>query len=150
MELLDAELENLDLRFRGASIAPTMRPPNPSPAHSACTGWTEGLLSEMRSWLERSLEAGGDGGTAHTLASMRLSQVRYLQGDYERARAIAEASLAQARVLGDPVNIVRAMLFLAQAVEAEGSWTDGWTLEVEALGIARELRSTRPACSWWR
>jgi tetratricopeptide (TPR) repeat protein len=75
---------------------------------------------------------------------MRLSQVRYLQGDYERARAIAEASLAQARVLGEPVNIVRAMFFLAQALEAEGSWTDGWTLEVEALGIARELRSTRP------
>ena len=30
-----------DLLSRGASIAPTMRPPNPSPAHSACTGWTE-------------------------------------------------------------------------------------------------------------
>jgi tetratricopeptide (TPR) repeat protein len=75
---------------------------------------------------------------------MRLSQVRYLQGDYERARSIAEASLAQARVLGEPVNIVRAMFFLAQALEAEGSWTDGWAIEVEALEIARELRSTRP------
>jgi hypothetical protein len=97
----------------------------------------------MRWWLERSLEAGGEGGTAHTLASMRLSQVRYLQ-DYERARSIAEASLAQARTLGDPVDIVRAMFFLAQALEAEGSWAEGWAIEVEALEIPRELRSTRP------
>jgi tetratricopeptide (TPR) repeat protein len=75
---------------------------------------------------------------------MRLSQVQYLQGDYELARATAEAALAQARVLREPANIVRAMLFLAQALEAEGSWTDGSAIEVEALEIARELRSTRP------
>jgi predicted ATPase/class 3 adenylate cyclase len=144
LEQLDAELEN----FRSALSWCLDRGDHEtaqSIAGSLGVYWVDrGLLSEMRSWLERSLEAGGDGGTAHTLASMRLSHVRYLQGDYERARATAEASLAQARVLGEPVNIVRAMLFLAQALEAEGSWTDGWTLEVEALGIARELRSTRP------
>jgi tetratricopeptide (TPR) repeat protein len=144
LELLDAELENLRSALSWC-LDRAEHEAAQSIAGSLGVYWVDrGLLNEMRSWLERSLEAGDDGGTAHTLASMRLSQVRYLQGDYERARSIAEASLAQARVLGEPVNIVRAMFFLAQALEAEGSWTDGWAIEVEALEIARELRSTRP------
>jgi predicted ATPase/class 3 adenylate cyclase len=144
LERLDAELENL----RSALSWCLDRGDHESAqsiAASLGVYWVDrGLLSEMRSWLERSLEAGGDGGTAHALASMRLSQVRYLQGEYELARTTAEASLAQARVLGEPVDIVRAMFFLAQALEAEGSWTEGWAIEVEALEIARELRATRP------
>ena len=144
LDVLDAELENLrttlswcldrsDYEFAQAV------------AGSLGVYWADrGLLSEMRSWLERSLEANGDKGPAHTLALARLAQAAYLQGDYEQARTAAEKSLKQARVIGDPLGIWRAMLHLASALEAEGSLEESWALEMDALDIARELGGQLP------
>jgi predicted ATPase/class 3 adenylate cyclase len=144
LDVLDAELENLRttlswcLERSDYELAQAV-------AGSLGVYWADrGLLSEMRSWLERSLEADGDQGAAHTLALARLAQAAYLQGDYEQARTAAEKSLKQARLMGDPVGIWRAMLNLASAVEAEGSLEESWALERDALDIARELGGQRP------
>ena len=107
--------------------------------------WVDrGLLNEMRSWVERSLEGDGGGDAAHTLLLMRRSQVAYFQGEYDVAREAGQQALAQARAIGDAPNTARAMMYLAAAVEAEGSLEEGWALEVEALRIARGLRSSHP------
>jgi predicted ATPase/class 3 adenylate cyclase len=144
IDLLDAELENfrrtlswfLDCAdHESAQVV----------AGSLGRYWMErGLLSEMRSWLERSLEAARDRGAAHTLALNRLSSVLYLQGDYAQARSTALEALSYARVLSSPVAIVLAMENLASVLAEEGSLEEASALERDALDIARELWDARP------
>ena len=102
-----------------------------------------GLLSEMRTWLERSLESGVQG-SHHTLVLTRLSGVDYIQGRYEEARGRAEDALAEARSLGDPASVQRAMAHLANALEAEGFVEESWNLEREGAEIARTLQDEHP------
>jgi predicted ATPase len=137
LAVLDAELENLratlswcfdrdDHEFAQAV------------AGSLGIYWLDrGLLQEMRAWLARSLEAGNDHGAAHTLALIRLSTALYLQGDYEESRARAEEALTDARAIGDPPGLVRAMQSMADALEAEGSLREAWELEKDAVDVAR-------------
>jgi predicted ATPase len=143
LDILDAELENIRSSlssfldradYQSAQLV----------AGSLGDYWLDrDLLREMRSWIERSLESGGDGGRAHTMALTLLSYGTYMQGDYERARTLAEKALAQAKMSGDPVAVVRAMGSLAAALEAEGSVDEAWSIEVEALEIARGLHLRR-------
>lgn len=148
LAVLDAELENLratlswcfdrdDHEFAQAV------------AGSLGIYWLDrGLLQEMRTWLARSLEAGDDHGAAHTLALIRLSTALYLQGDYEESRARAEEALADARAIGDPPGIVRAMQSMASALEAEGSLKEAWELEKDALDIARGMGAAQSRILW--
>jgi len=141
---LDAELENLR-----TSISWFLERADHEAAQivvgSLGVYWLDrGLLAEMRVSLERSLEADGEGGAAHTLALTRLAMAAYLQGDYEQARAMSGQALSQAKILGDPVAIARATESLASALVAEGSVEEAWHLEKEVLEIARVLRGMRP------
>ncbi|MGA8045973.1 MAG: tetratricopeptide repeat protein [Dermatophilaceae bacterium] len=102
-----------------------------------------GLLSEMRTWLERSLESGFKG-SHHALVLTRLSGVDYIQGRYEDARGRAEDALAEARRMGDPASVQRAMAHLANALEAEGFVEESWNLEREGAEIARTLQDAHP------
>ena len=102
-----------------------------------------GLLSEMRTWLERSLQS-GIRGSHHTLVLTRLSGVDYIQGRYEEARGRAEDALAEARSLGDPASVQRAMAHLANALEAAGIVEESWNLERESAEIARTLQDEHP------
>ena len=102
-----------------------------------------GLLTEMRTWLERSLES--DVKSRHyALVLNRVSGVAYLQGRYKEARSSAEESLETARRIDDLPSVQRAMQHLANALEAGGSLEESWTLETEALEIARKLKEERP------
>lgn len=144
LEILDPELENLRTTLSWYLDRDDHESAQAIAGSLGMYWMDRGLLSEMRSWLERSLEAHSDHGAAHTLALTRLSQVTYLQGDYEQARTTAEKSLAQARVIGDPAGVARAMEALAAPLEAEGSLHEAWALEKDALEIARKLQETRP------
>jgi predicted ATPase/class 3 adenylate cyclase len=145
LDILDSELENLRTTLSWYLDRDDHEPAQAIAGSLGMYWMDRGLLSEMRSWLERSLEGRSDpGGAAHTLALTRLSQAAYLQGDYQQARTTAEKSLAQARVIGDPAGIARAMEALAASLEAEGSLSEAWAHEKDALEIARGLQETRP------
>jgi predicted ATPase len=143
-KILDAELENL----RAALSWFLERGDHGSAQRIAASlgvYWLDrGLLTEMRSWLDKSLSLGGPPGPAHAMALTRLSQVHYLQGDYEGARIAALRSYDEARSIGDPATIELSMTSLANALEAEGLLDEALDLQTEALRIAEELRSTRP------
>lgn len=102
-----------------------------------------GLLSEMRTWLERSLESGVKGGH-HALVLTRLSGADYMQGRYQEARMRAEDALVEARSIGDLASVQRAMAHLANALEAEGFVEESWNLEREGAEIARRLQPEHP------
>ena len=143
LNLLDAELGNLRAAlswFHGRADDEALQAMAGSLGHY----WMDrGLLSEMRTWLERSLESGVKG-SHHTLVLTRLSGVDYIQGRYEEARGRAEDALAEARSLGDPASVQRAMAHLANALEAEGFVEESWNLEREGAEIARTLQDEHP------
>ena len=143
LELLDADLENLRAAlswFHERSDYEALQ----SIAGSLGHYWLDrGLLSEMRTWLERSLESGATG-AHHALVLTRLSGVNYVQGRYEDARTNAEDALAEARSMGDLASVQRAMAHLANALEAEGSVEESWDLERQGAEIARRLKGEHP------
>ena len=143
LELLDAEQENLRAAlswFHERSDYEALQAIAGSLGHY----WMDrGLLSEMRTWLERSLESGAKG-SYHALVLTRLSGVNYVQGRYEDARTRAEDSLAEARSMGDLASVQRAMAHLANALEAEGFVEESWNLEQEGAEIARQLKDEHP------
>ena len=143
LELLDAEQENLRAAlswFHERSDDEGLQAIAGSLGHY----WMDrGFLSEMRTWLERSLESGAKGSN-HALVLIRLSGVDYVQGRYEDARMRAEDSLAEARSIGDLASVQRAMAHLANALEAEGFVEESWNLGKEAAEIARRLQDGHP------
>jgi predicted ATPase/class 3 adenylate cyclase len=143
LELLDAELENLRAAlswFHDRSDYEALQAIAGSLGHY----WLDrGLLSEMRTWLERSLESGAKGGR-HALVLTRLSGLNYVQGRYEDARTRAQDALAEARSMGDLASVQRAMAHLANALEAEGFVEESWNLEIEGAEIARRLKGEHP------
>jgi predicted ATPase/class 3 adenylate cyclase len=144
LEILDEELENLRTTLSWFLEAADHEGAQ-EVAGSLAVYWLDrGLLSELRSWLERSLEVEGHRGQAYVTAVSRLSTVAYLQGDYERARTAAEEALPAARALGDPAGIQLALANLANAREADGALDEASALEEEGLRIARDLRAERP------
>jgi predicted ATPase/class 3 adenylate cyclase len=143
LDVLDAELDNVRMAMSWFLKRADHRSVQLIAGSLGVYWFDRGLLSEMGSWIEHSLEAGGDRGAEHTLALTRLSQVTYMQGDYERARTAAEEALAQARMLRDPVAVVLAMDGLAAARVAQGYPDQAWDLEQEALEIARGLSRAR-------
>jgi predicted ATPase/class 3 adenylate cyclase len=143
LNLLDAELGNLRAAlewFHERADAEALQAMAGSLGHY----WMDrGLLSEMRTWLERSL-ASGLKGSHHALVLTRLSGLDYRQGRYREARERAEDALAEARSMGDPASVQRAMAHLANALEAEGLVEESWNLEREGAEIARTLHHEHP------
>ena len=143
LNLLDAELGNLRAAlawFHEQADDEALQTMAGSLGHY----WMDrGLLSEMRTWLERSLQSGVKG-SHHPLVLTRLSGVDYIQGRYEEARGRAEDALEEARSMGDPASVQRAMAHLANALEAEGFVEESWNLERESAEIARTLQDEHP------
>ena len=143
LNLLDAELGNLRAAlawFHEQADDEALQTMAGSLGHY----WMDrGLLSEMRTWLERSLQSGVKG-SHHPLVLTRLSGVDYIQGRYEEARGRAEDALEEARSMGDPASVQRAMAHLANALEAEGFVEESWNLEREGAEIARTLQDEHP------
>jgi predicted ATPase/class 3 adenylate cyclase len=107
--------------------------------------WVErGLLSESRSWLDRSLTGGPRRGPAFAVAINRLSSTVYLQGEYELARTTAGEALVAARDIGDAMRIQHAYTNLANALEAMDLLDEAWPIEEEVLRICRDLRGEHP------
>jgi predicted ATPase/class 3 adenylate cyclase len=103
-----------------------------------------GLLSELRSWLDRSLSGGPRHGAAFAGAINRLSSTVYLQGEYELARTTAEEALTAARDVGDQMRIQYALTNLANALEAVDLLDEAWPIEEEVLRVCRDLRGEHP------
>lgn len=141
---LDPELENLR-----TTLTWFLERGDPVPAREVAGSlgrfWIErGMLSEIRRWLERSLEGGDRHGAGFVSASSWLSGVLYLQGEYEPALFAAEESLAAARTLDDPMRLQLALTNLANALEAMDRLQEGWPIEEEVLEIARQLWNEHP------
>ena len=143
LELLDAEQESLRSAlswFRERFEYEALQAMAGSLGHY----WMDrGLLSELRAWLERSLESGAKG-SHYALVLVRASGVDYVQGRYEDARMRAEDSLVEARSMGDLASVQRAMAHLANALEAEGFVEESWNIGKEAAEIARRLQDGHP------
>ena len=148
LELLDAELENLRAAlswFHDRSDYEALQAIAGSLGHY----WLDrGLLSEMRTWLERSLESGAKGGH-HALVLTRLSGVDYVQGRYEDARTRAQDALAEARSMGDPASVQPPTAHLANAVEARVPSKSRGTSRGRRVEIVRPAsRVSTRGCCW--
>ncbi len=110
-----------------------------------------GHLSEGRRWLEAALAKGSDAPpeSARAKALARAGYVAWEQGDYERAVALSEESLALSRELGDKAGAATALYTLGWAamfgndVERTSALIEkAITLQREmndAVGVARSL-----------
>jgi predicted ATPase/DNA-binding SARP family transcriptional activator len=100
--------------------------------------YERGLLSEWRTWMDRSLEPGGFG-PAHALALSRLSDVARLQGDYNLARTTGERAVSEAEDIGDIALIHSALMSLDYALADQGALDQAWDGEQKGLELARQL-----------
>jgi DNA-binding CsgD family transcriptional regulator len=84
--------------------------------------WEARYLEEGRRWLERALEHAGASVSPdlRARANRAAATLAHEQGDYARARALAEESAACARQAGDEFALGRALLTLAITASAEG------------------------------
>jgi predicted ATPase/DNA-binding CsgD family transcriptional regulator len=108
--------------------------------------WSErGHLSEGRSWLQRTLAAGGPGLPA-SLRAKALSgagMLAMLQMDDSAARALFEECLALWRAAGNRQGAADALGRLAHAVHLEGDIPAMVALSEESLALYRELDDRR-------
>jgi predicted ATPase/DNA-binding CsgD family transcriptional regulator len=103
-----------------------------------------GHWSEARAFLERAL-AGNDADTTAIRAEAlyTLGWMVQFQGDTDRARALAEESLALSRELGDTRGIALAFRLLGGTVSDMGDAVQGRVLFEESLRLFRELGEKR-------
>ena len=102
-----------------------------------------GLLSEMRTWLERSLRVGRQGQSPPVGPDSPLRgglRTRPIRGSPQGE----PRTLEEARSMGDLASVQRAMAHLANALEAEGFVEESWNLERESAEIARTLQDEHP------
>lgn len=99
-----------------------------------------GHLSEGRRWIDRAI-ARTDGAheALRAKAVAAAGALAYRQGDYERARSLADSSLALHRRLGDEVETARALGELANIAVALGDYDDAMSKYSAAVDRFREL-----------
>jgi tetratricopeptide (TPR) repeat protein len=105
-----------------------------------------GLLTEARGWLEAALASveADDLALARDRARVLWSagSIAWLQGDYPVAQALAEASAAISRRIGDRQRLAYALLWLGLAVRDQGDPAAARpTLEASVTGF-REMGDT--------
>jgi predicted ATPase/class 3 adenylate cyclase len=99
-----------------------------------------GHLSEGRRWLEDAIAENEPGHEAlHARAVAAAGALAYRQGDYERAAALADASLELHRLLGDEVEMARALGELGNVAVALGDYEEAMAKYAEASERFREL-----------
>lgn len=97
--------------------------------------WTEG-----RQWLETGLDASS--GTAPALRAKAMNAAGILalnQGDYERARALSEASLVIQRELEDKRGIGSSLRILGNVMYEQGNYRAAGELHEQSLAYGREV-----------
>jgi predicted ATPase/DNA-binding XRE family transcriptional regulator len=109
-----------------------------------CVWHTFGYGSEGRDWLEGllALDESGDGSSGATAARAKALQaaglLAYSQGDYGRAVALAEQSLALHRQLGDKWGVAASLADLAPRARHQGDYKRAEALYEEGLTLYRE------------
>jgi predicted ATPase/DNA-binding CsgD family transcriptional regulator len=101
---------------------------------------SEGSLREGRGWLERALATDGEVGPAVRAKALHfLGNLALDLGDYPRARAPYEASLAIHRELEDRSGVAASLNGLGIVALEEGSYASARRLHEESLAIRKEL-----------
>jgi predicted ATPase/DNA-binding CsgD family transcriptional regulator len=104
-----------------------------------------GYLSEGRTWGERALALGDASPTperASTLA--RTGAIAWMQGDYRRARELAEEGLGQSRQIGHITGEGSSLLVLGWVAEDEGHFDEAEVYLTDAL----QLFQVRDITTW--
>src|SRR3990172_9528969 len=99
-----------------------------------------GYWSEGRAWLEGTLARSGE--LMNSLRVKGLNGAAYLaffQGDYERAAALGEESLALSREVGDRWGVADAHAVMGLVARGQGDYTRAAALLEESLAQARQL-----------
>lgn len=87
----------------------------------------------------RSLDAHRDGAKVQSI----LGVVADMQGDYDRARVLQEASLSIWRELGDQLGIARSLLRLGNVAYASGDHEEAQSFYGQSLEFGREIGDRR-------
>jgi predicted ATPase/class 3 adenylate cyclase/Tfp pilus assembly protein PilF len=102
--------------------------------------WVRGHLSEGRRWLERALrDAEGLPAAIHAKALRGAGILAESQGDYAQATRMHEAALAQARDLGDQVEVAHSLTDLGIMARFQGDYRRAREFQEQALAVWGEL-----------
>ncbi len=106
--------------------------------------YVRGHVSEGRSWLERVL-ACVDGAlpAARAKALRGAGMLAESQGDYDRATAAHEASLALWREMGNEREIARSLDDLGNVAHDQGAFDRAEALHEQAVALSREVGDQR-------
>jgi predicted ATPase len=106
--------------------------------------YVRGYLSEGRAALEEALEHGPEELPAIRAKALRVtSAICILQGDYTRARELAEAGLALYRSEGDRNGVARTLSNLGAVLVASGESHEAAEVLDEAVVLARSVGDER-------
>jgi len=104
-----------------------------------------GPYAEGRAWLEQALALAGGPAPARVAAQLILARLLVLQGEWDRAAALAEAVLALARASGDRAAAAEALFVLGSAVGRGGDPDRAMRCHEEALALYQALGDLRGA-----
>jgi DNA-binding CsgD family transcriptional regulator/tetratricopeptide (TPR) repeat protein len=97
-------------------------------------------VSEFRGWLDRALAQAGPGPTPLLAWSLqRAASLARWQGDFQRAKALGEESLAMARDLGDEFEVANALNALGGIALYQDDYETAAALSGDALIKYRQL-----------
>ena len=138
---LAADQDNLRAALRWAHEDPNGTEAELTLASSLWRFWeVRGDLEEGSSWLERALERLGGEVTARRAAALTGAGVLAAhRGDYARAAAFHEASLAIQREIGDPRAVAAACNNVASVAIERSDFERARVLYMEARDLTREL-----------
>jgi predicted ATPase len=104
-----------------------------------------GPIGEARAWLATLLDrAGGESLELRARVLPWAADCALLQGDYEEAARLGEASLRVARQLDEPLRVGQALHDLAEVAFAEGEYERARELFEQAIATAREVGYPAP------
>jgi predicted ATPase/DNA-binding CsgD family transcriptional regulator len=110
--------------------------------------YIRGYLTEGQEWLNAAIAKTGTETPTLARALSHAGWVAYWQGDYERSRSNAQASLAIARRLRDPAEIARAVNLLGGILHiADEDFTAARRCYEEAAAIRHEIGDVDGAAS---
>jgi predicted ATPase/class 3 adenylate cyclase len=98
-----------------------------------------GYLSEGREWLEGAVSRSQGPSKARAKAIYGAGALGFVQGDYGRAEALCEQSLALYRELGDKFGIALSLNVLASLHMYRGDYGRAIALLEQSLALCREL-----------
>ena len=145
LDRLTAEHDNLRVALSWSTAVETPRSVGPAAALRLAGAlwrfwWMRGFPHEGRRWLEMTL-ADPDAGPleSRTRALDGAGVLAADQGDYGRARALHEESLALWRAAGDPAGVAGALNNLGSVAQQQGDHQAARLAHEESLALYRSL-----------